>query len=201
MIFLAGYLSMAGHLESAPASVIPGWPTEDAPAKKSPDFGPNVLIFDPSMPATAIQKRLDQVSAQQNVNTTQIPGGYVYGAEFSKKRYAYFFKPGMYTADVKIGFCTQALGLGHVPDDVAIKGAVRSKADWRLDAPGNALLNFWRGAENLSVVPTLAEDARINVWAVSQATHLRRIHVRGSMSLSDGGWSSGGFIADSNSSF
>jgi hypothetical protein len=91
----------------------------------------------------------------------------------------------------------QALGLGHSPDDVTINGAVRVKADWRTDDPGDALLNFWRGAENLAVVPTLAADGRIDVWAVSQATHLRRMHVQGSLALSDGGYSSGGFIADS----
>ncbi len=36
-----------------------------------------------------------------------------------------------------------------------------------------------------------------NVWAVSQGTELRRLHVRGNIALDDGGWSSGGFIADS----
>jgi hypothetical protein len=197
MILLAGSLAVPEILASAPTGAFPGWPAENAPAGEPPDFGPNVLIFDPSMPATAIQSRLDKVAAQQNAIVTKTRTGFRYGAEFNKKRYAYFFKPGSYTADVKIGYYTQALGLGRVPDAVTITGAVRSKGDWRLDAPGSALINFWRGAENLAVIPTLAADSRINVWAVSQATHLRRIHVRGSLVLSDGGWSSGGFIADS----
>ncbi len=34
----------------------------------SPDFGPNVLIFDPSMPAAAIQKAIDGVYAIQQHN-------------------------------------------------------------------------------------------------------------------------------------
>jgi hypothetical protein len=80
---------------------------------------------------------------------------------------------------------------------VTISGAVRVKADWRTDDPGDALLNFWRGAENLAVIPTLVADGMVDIWAVSQATHLRRIHVKGSIALSDGGYSSGGFIADS----
>jgi hypothetical protein len=174
-----------------------GWPPPDAGATPPPDFGPNVLIFDPSMATSDIQSRLDTVAAMQNAPTPQSPVGFGYGAEFSTARYAYFFKPGHYDADVKIGFYTQALGLGHAPDDVVIHGAVRSKADWRTDDPGDALLNFWRGAENLAVVPALAADSNKNVWAVSQATHLRRLHVQGNMVLSDGGYSSGGFIADS----
>ncbi len=107
------------------------------------------------------------------------------------------FKPGQYDADVNLGFYVQALGLGHSPDDVTISGAVRVKADWRTDDPGDALLNFWRGAENLAVTPTLSADSSTNVWAVSQGTHLRRAHVKGPVALSDGGWSSGGYIADS----
>jgi hypothetical protein len=43
----------------------------------------------------------------------------------------------------------------------------------------------------------LASDKQVDIWGVSQATHLRRIHVKGSIALSDGGYSSGGFIADS----
>ncbi len=153
--------------DSPGGGVNPGWPSADAAVLAPPDFGPNVLIFDPSMSATAIQSQLDTVAAKQNANTPQTPVGFGYGAEYSTSRYAYLFKPGQYTADVKIGYYVQALGLGRSPDDVTITGAVRSKADWRTDDPGDALLNFWRGAENLAVVPTLAADARTDVWAVS----------------------------------
>ena len=149
------------------------------------------------MLTTDVQNQLDTISAMQNATTPNTPVGFGYGAEFSTSRYAYFFKPGQYSADVEVGFYVQALGLGQSPDDVTITGAVRSKADWRTDDPGDALLNFWRGAENLAVVPALAADSNIDVWAVSQGTDLRRMHVMGSMVLSDGSWSSGGFIADS----
>jgi hypothetical protein len=149
------------------------------------------------MSATDIQSRLDTVATAQNAPAPPGTTGAPYGAEYSTSRYAYFFKPGQYNADVKIGYYVQALGLGHSPDDVTITGAVRSKADWRQDNPGDALLNFWRGAENLAVVPTQAIDNGTDVWAVSQGTHLRRLHVMGNIVLSDGGYSSGGFIADS----
>jgi hypothetical protein len=143
-----------------------------------PDFGPNVLIFDPAMPMATIQSQIDA-----NKQAT---------SQFGTARYAYFFKPGQYTLDVKVGYYTQVLGLGQSPDDVVINGAVRSKADL---SNGNATLNFWRSAENLSVIPT--QDGRINIWAVSQGASLRRVHVKGPLGLSDGGYSSGGFVADS----
>jgi len=142
-----------------------------------PDFGPNVLIFDPSM--TNIQSRLDAIFSQQARN------------EFGSNRYVYLFKPGNYNLDVQVGYYLQVLGLGKSPDDVAITGAVRSKAPGR---NGNATVNFWRAVENLSVAPT--RDRHTNIWAVSQGTALRRVHVKGNLAFSDGGWSSGGFMAD-----
>ena len=142
-----------------------------------PDFGPNVLIFDASM--TNIQSRIDAVFNRQERN------------QFGTNRYAYLFKPGQYSLDVQVGFYMQVLGLGERPDEVAITGAVRSKARWM---GGNATCNFWRSVENLSVTPT--QDQNVNIWAVSQATGLRRVHVKGDLNLSDNGWSSGGFIAD-----
>jgi hypothetical protein len=147
-------------------------------APVTPDFGPNVLIFDPSM--TNIQSRLDAISSQQERN------------QFGTNRYALLFRPGHYNLDVRVGFYMQVLGLGKSPDVVDITGAVRSKAPWR---NGNATVNFWRAVENLSVTPTL--DQHTNIWAVSQGTALRRVHVKGNLTFSDGGWSSGGFMADS----
>jgi hypothetical protein len=191
--------SSDGASPSAPDSSGPivGWPPADAAATPPPDFGPNVIIFDPSMSQTDVQSQLDTVSAAQNATTPNTPAGYGYGAEYSTNRYALLFKPGQYSADVNLGFYVQALGLGHSPDDVTINGAVRVKTDWRTDDPGDALLNFWRGAENLAVIPTLAADSNTDIWAVSQGTHLRRVHIEGPLALWDGGWSSGGFIADS----
>ncbi|HWX02330.1 carbohydrate-binding protein [Collimonas sp.] len=144
----------------------------------APDFGPNVLIFDPGMPAATIQGRLDTVFSQQQSN------------QFGNARYALLFKPGAYNVDVNVGFYTQVLGLGNSPDDVNITGAVHAEADWD---NGNATQNFWRGAENLAVSPSGGLDR----WAVSQGSPLRRMHIKGNLALDDGGWSSGGFLADS----
>ncbi|MET8771249.1 RICIN domain-containing protein [Streptomyces sp. NPDC004658] len=144
----------------------------------NPDLGPNVVVFDPSMSSSTIQGKLDTIFKQQETN------------QFGSQRYAVLFKPGAYNADVNVGFYTQVLGLGLTPDAVTVNGAVHAEADW---FQGNATQNFWRGAENLSVNPTGGGDR----WAVSQAAAYRRMHLRGNLALDDGGWSSGGYLADS----
>jgi hypothetical protein len=156
------------------------------------DFGPNVLIFDPSM--TDIQKRTDDIYNKQDGEANQ----------FSSGRYAYFFKPGVYNnLNVQMAYYITVHGLGHSPDDVAINGTVQSMAK---ATGGQALDNFWRGAENLAVTPPPVPDAQnrhINFWAVSQGTYLRRFHVKGELVLFDflsqgvNNESSGGFVADS----
>ncbi|MET9418591.1 coagulation factor 5/8 type domain-containing protein [Streptomyces klenkii] len=147
-------------------------------APGAPGLGPGVHVFDPSMPRERIQRTLDEVFRRQE------------SAQFGPGREALLFKPGTYDADVNVGFYTQVAGLGLHPDDVTIRGAVHAEADW---LHGNATQNFWRAAENLSVTPASGADR----WAVSQAAPYRRMHLRGDLRLDDGGWSSGGFIADS----
>jgi hypothetical protein len=146
----------------------------------TPDLGPNVLVFDPSTPQATLQARVDAVFATQQTN------------QFGTERYALAFKPGTYKVNINVGFYTQVLGLGASPDDVTINGRTQVDAAW---FNGNATQNFWRGAENLSVAPQNGESL---LWAVAQAAPFRRMHVKGSMTLDPGGgWSSGGFIADS----
>jgi hypothetical protein len=147
----------------------------------NPDLGPNVTVFDPSMSQATIQNKLNSVFNAQVSN------------QFGDARYALLFKPGSYDVDANVGFFTQVAGLGLVPDQVNINGHVHVEADWWPDGSQNATQNFWRSAEGLSVTPPDGQDR----WAVSQAAPYRRMHVRGNLALSDGGWSSGGFIADS----
>jgi hypothetical protein len=148
-----------------------------ATAPRDPDLGPNVLIIDPSMSVAAIQRQVDAIFARME------------RAHFSDERHAILFKPGRYAADVNVGFFTQVAGLGLLPGGVVIDGHVHAEADW---ADGMALVNFWRAAENLELRPPDGKDR----WAVSQAAPYRRIHLRGDLALDDGGWSSGGFMAD-----
>ena len=144
----------------------------------APDFGPNVLIFDQNSNPADIQSQCDAIYATQERN------------EFGEQRNAILFKPGSYKARVKVGFYTQVLGLGMLPDDVTINGEVHSDAQ---RGQNTGCTNFWRGCENLAIVPPSGTDQ----WTVSQAAPLRRVHIKGSLSLFDNGWTSGGYLADS----
>ncbi len=143
-----------------------------------PDFGSNVLVFNPSMPSTTIQAQIDKIYATQRRN------------EFGPERSAMLFLPGDYTVDVPIGFYTQVLGLGTSPDSVHITGNVHSDAAARNN---NATTTFWRAAENFSVAPANGSMQ----WAVSQAAPFRRMHIQGDIVLhQNNGWASGGWMSD-----
>ena len=145
----------------------------------APDLGPNVLLFDPSMPSADIQAQIDKVYAIQQ------------HSEFGSARYALLFLPGEYRVDVPVGFYTQVLGLGATPDAVHITGNVHSDASLPRN---NATCTFWRGVEGFSVTPT---DGTMQ-WAVSQAVPFRRMHILGDIVLHQkGGWASGGWMSDS----
>ena len=165
--------------------------TNTVVANSAPNFGASVLIFDPTMSMATIQSQLSAVFSQQQNN------------QFGASRYAYFFKPGQYTnLDINLGYYTQVIGLGQMPDDVVITGNVHSVGVLPND---NATTTFWRSCENLAVIPTGTATSPLEAnntmtWAVSQDTWLRRMHIRGSLNLADtnnGAFSSGGFLADS----
>ena len=144
-----------------------------------PEFGSNVLIFDPSMPSQVIQKQIDRVHATQEHN------------EFGPQRNALLFLPGSYSVDVPVGFYTEVMGLGASPDATRITGNVHADANHEHN---NATTTFWRVAEGLAVVPA----GGTMQWAVSQAVSLRRMHVRGDLMLHQHhGWASGGWMSDS----
>jgi hypothetical protein len=144
-----------------------------------PEFGPNVLIFDPAMPSQAIQKQIDAVYATQEHN------------EFGQQRNALLFLPGNYSVDVPVGFYTEVMGLGASPDATRIAGNVHADANHEHN---NATTTFWRAAEGLSIKPA----GGTMQWAVSQAVSLRRMHVRGDLVLHQNhGWASGGWMSDS----
>lgn len=147
------------------------------PGKKL-DLGPNVLIFDPTMPQSAMQQKIDKVYAIERRN------------EFGPERYALLFLPGEYHLDVPVGFYTQILGVGATPDAVHIIGNVHADAS---HDNNNATTTFWRSAEGFSVTPA----GGTMQWAVSQAVPFRRMHVRGNMVLHQHrGWASGGWMSD-----
>jgi hypothetical protein len=183
-----------------------GGPTASAAPVANP-FGPNVLIFDPSMPVSQIQAAVDAIYTQQ-VN-----------AEMGTNRYALLFRPGVYGTttqplQLKVGYYTEVAGLGASPTDVTINGKIEVYN--RCFGSGgtsdcHALVNFWRTLSNLSLnINALGQDgcrASANFWAVSQASSMRRLNISGAnLSLMDyctagPQFASGGFIADSNLPF
>lgn len=167
---------------STTADGTPGSITRTVIVSSTPYFGPNVLIFDPGM--TNIQSQIDDVFAVQQYN------------QFGPQRYALLFKPGNYNnLDIPVGFYTQLLGLGLLPDDVTLNGYIHSDG---VLYDENATENFWRSTENFAVNPTNSADYMM--WAVSQGTALRRMHIEGNIELANFtqyNYASGGFMSDS----
>lgn len=151
------------------------------PDPRRPDFGPNVTIFDPSMPASDIQSAVDAVNAVQQNN------------QFGTQRNALLFLPGTYDVSFDVGYYTSVSGLGASPDDVTFNGTVNATA-----IGNDSDITFWRSIENIQVMP---RPGQTPMWACAQACPIRRLHLRGSAELwlvdAQNGYASGGFIADS----
>ena len=181
----------------APAPALPAAPPA-VPGGAEPDFGPNVRIFDPSMPVAEIQATVDAIAAQQVDD------------EMGSKRYSLLFKPGTYgTAAepliIQVGYSTEVAGLGASPTDVTINGHVDVYNRCLTADNCIALNNFWRSLSNLTINVMGLEGCRssANFWAASQASPMRRVNITGGkLSLMDyctagPQYASGGFISDS----
>lgn len=167
-------------------------------AKTAPtDLGPNVLVFDPSMPTSVIQAKVNAISAQQVPN------------QFGPERYALLFKPGTYGTvaaplNIEVGYGTEVAGLGRAPGDVVINGSVSVHNQCEAGSC-TALNNFWRSMSNLTINVANPNGCYTGeFWAVSQAAPMRRVHVIGNgqnITLMDyctqPSFASGGYIADS----
>ena len=196
LVFAAG-LGVAGAALAAPASsAAAGTPAPARPGGGAPNLGPNVLIFDPSMPTSQVQATLDTIANQQ------------VGNQFGPQRYALLFKPGTYGSsseplNFQVGYYTAVAGLGASPNDVVINGSV-DVYNQCVNGSCTALNNFWRSLSNLSINVTNPSLGCYTgeFWAVSQAAPMRRVSVTGgNVTLMDyctgPSFASGGFIADS----
>ncbi len=181
------------------------------PNSGPPNFGPNVIVFSPSMPQQQIQNTLNTIAAQQVPN------------QFGTQRYSILFQPGTYGSSTdplifQVGYYTQVAGLGAQPGDVTINGAIDVFNQCSGSGANRTCLglnNFWRSLSNLTLnitlpstpptpVPDTTEDHGCNntleYWAVSQAAPMRRVIMNGNVSLQDfcgpNGFVSGGFFAD-----
>jgi len=172
------------------------------PASPAPNFGPNVLIFDPSMSTSQIQTAINAVASQQVDN------------EFGSQRFALLFMPGSYGSaaeplDFQVGYYTEVAGLGASPTDVTINGHVDVYNRCLTASNCIALVNFWRSLSNLTINVKGLSGCRgsADFWAVSQAAPLRRVNITGgNLTLFDyctagPQYASGGFISDSQTGF
>ena len=164
-------------------------------AAATADLGPNVIVFDSSMPTSQIQATVNTIASKQVSN------------QFGTDRYALLFKPGTYGSssdplNFQVGYYTSIAGLGRSPGDVIINGSVyvHNQCDGTFCT---ALNNFWRSLSNLTINVTTPNFGCYNgeFWAVSQAAPMRRVDVNGFATLMDyctpPSFASGGFIADS----
>jgi hypothetical protein len=162
-------------------------------------LGPNVIVISPSQSVSAIASQLNAIGTQQAPN------------QFGTQRYEILFQPGTYGSasnplDFQLGYYESVEGLGQNPGQVVINGTIDS---WNQCTNGvqtqcYATDNFWRSVSNLTINVTglTGCNAGEDVWAASQASPMRRTVVNGNLTLMDfcggtPGWSSGGFIADS----
>jgi hypothetical protein len=184
-------VALAGALAAAalPAGVASAAP----PPADAIDLGPNVIVFDPSMPTADIQAKVNSIYTQQVDN------------EMGTARYALLFKPGTYGSpadplDIPVGYYTEVDGLGQDPSGVTVYGGVTA-----IGRNGSGALDtFWRSVSNLTihVVPTSDGCHTGNeMWAVSQAAPMRRVDVKEYTTFmpycENPNYASGGFVADS----
>jgi hypothetical protein len=195
-------LLIAAIAAAPTVGVAAGAQTDQHAESNQRDFGPNVKIFDPSMPTSQIQASVDAIAKQQVDN------------EMGTQRYALLFLPGTYGSaanplDFQVGYYTEVAGLGASPTDVIINGHVDVYN--RCLSPTNclALVNFWRSLSNLTINVKGLSGCRSSgeFWAVSQAAPMRRVNITGgNLTLMDyctagPQFASGGFISDSHTGF
>ena len=161
-----------GELESEPSEAV---------SLETALFGDNVYIYSPADDPEQVNHELFLMFNKQET------------AQFNDRRYAVLFKPGEYAEEIQVsmGFYMEVMGLGILPTETTIQN-FQCTATWLGDDSNhNATCNFWRAAANLQVNSDV-------MWAVSQATSMRRMQINGNLALHDNyGWSSGGFLSDS----
>lgn len=150
-------------------------------------FGPNMKVYKHDSDPTTIANELAAAYAAQRGGTGATPD-----AQFATRRDTFMFAPGSYAAQLDIGFNTQISGMGDHPDTVNLSGRIMAMPP--ADMGNNGTQTFWRVLENFKSSWATTN----NIWAVSQAAPMRRVHALGEISLHlDWGWQSGGFISDS----
>jgi hypothetical protein len=189
---MRNFLPQVGLIIAALAAAVPN------AGAAAPNFGPNVIVFDPSMPESQIQATVNAIATQQVSN------------QFGPQRYALLFMPGTYGSSAQplsfqVGYYTEVAGLGASPADVVINGTIDVYNQCFGANNCIALDNFWRSLSNLTinVMGQSGCQSGTDFWAVSQASPLRRVNLMGGnlsfMDYCGAGpyYASGGFMSDS----
>ena len=210
-VVASGCLAVVGLAASSP----PASPPVSMCPGNVAVFGPDVCVFNDTMSQTAIETDLNRISTRQVPITSQ----------FDSDRYALLFEPGTYGSATdplvfQVGYYTEVAGLGYMPQDTVINGAIDVFNNSCAAGTSNCSSadNFWRSMSNLTLnvdlpgsPPAYAPpvvDAHgpgctntEESWSASQAGPIRRVIVNGSLVFQDycasDDYASGGFIADS----
>jgi hypothetical protein len=209
----AGFAMPAASAATASPGTAPA--SSMCPGATVAAFGTNVCVFNDTMSQTAIQADLNSISTQQ------VP----VASQFDSQRYAVYFEPGTYGSAAsplvfQVGYYTQVAGLGSMPQDTVINGAIEVYNNECTAGTSNCNsdVNFWRSLSNVTLnvdlpssppayAPPIAESGGPGCanseesWSASQADPLRRDIINGSVVFQDycatNDYASGGFIADS----
>lgn len=179
----------------------------DEPNPPSWDDFDSVIVLNPDQSKEEVQNLV--AKTQDNCITDKGETVFLAGRHFTEERYAILFEPGTYRdIDVEVGYYSQVLGLGASPKDVSFQDcaygpyvpALRKNEQFDNGAFGMSLDTFWRCGENYQT-----QASKGQLWAVSQAAPLRRVHIAkngsgdssGTLHLNDNGaMASGGHVAD-----
>ena len=156
-------------------------PSCAAPAK--PALGPNVLVFDPSMPAADIQAQIDKVYAVQQ------------HSEFGSARYAFSSFPANIKSTFPSASTPKSSAWAPSPDTVHITGNVHADASLPRN---NATCTFWRAVEGFSVTPTGGATSAPCSGPSPRPCPSAACTFCGNIVLHQKrGWASGGWMSDS----
>ncbi|WP_201850013.1 adenylyl cyclase [Myceligenerans indicum] len=214
---LAAALIAGGAAAAVPTSAAAGTAGHGA-AAPDPDFGPNVTFVDESWSTDEINEFLDSVNDEEEFSQARHqvffePGTYGSAAGADDPTTAENI------VNAELGYYESVDGLGAAPGDVLINGAIHVEphvecpdTPWACQGPGS-LTRFWRSMGNLAFDPIqrpTAEDAARPFpagvaaphqmrFAVSQAAPLRRVDIRGDLTVFGrfGEYASGGYLANS----
>src|ERR1700733_7548009 len=152
-LLATGALVAGAWLAAVPNGAAAGGVTPQAPSAVCPGanvaaFGPDVCVFNNTMSQATIQADLNAIATQQ------VP----VASQFDSQRYAIFFQPGTYGSAgdplvFQVGYYTQVAGLGAMPQDTVIDGAIDvfNNLCTAGTSDCNSDDNFWRSLSNLTL--------------------------------------------------